>query len=85
MARFEIRRRTTLIGVLTVWVTFAVGAVILVGGAIVAIAPGPAQALPTYTQQTNLPCSRCHTNPGGGADLTDFGKEFQANGDKLKN
>jgi hypothetical protein len=47
--------------------------------------PRPAAALPIYAQQTNLPCSQCHVNPAGGKDLTltDFGKEFQANGDKL--
>ncbi len=82
MALFEIRSRSTLMGILTVWVAFAAGSAILVGAA---IAPRPAQALPAYTQQTSLPCSRCHVNPAGGPDLTDFGKEFQANGDKLKN
>ena len=45
--------------------------------------PRPAAALPIYAQQTNLPCSQCHVNPQGGKDLTDFGKKFQANGDKL--
>ena len=43
----------------------------------------PAVALPVYAQQTNLPCSQCHVNAAGGKDLTDFGKKFQANGDKL--
>ena len=43
----------------------------------------PAAALPAYAQQTNLPCSQCHVNPAGGKDLTDFGKKFQANGNKL--
>jgi hypothetical protein len=30
------------------------------------------------------PCSRCHTSPTGGKDLTDFGKEFKANGNQMK-
>jgi len=47
--------------------------------------PHQAAALPVYAQQTNLPCSQCHVNPNGGKDLTDFGKKFQANGDKLPN
>jgi hypothetical protein len=84
MARFHIPSVTNLIGVLGLWVALAIGVAILVGSAITAMAPRSAQALPAYTQQTGLPCSQCHTNPAGGRDLTDFGKQFQANGDKLK-
>jgi hypothetical protein len=42
-----------------------------------------AAALPAYSQQTNLPCGQCHVKPKGGKDLTDFGKQFHANGNKL--
>ena len=81
MARFEIPKGT---GVLAVSLAVALSVVGLIGGAIATVVSRPVQALPAYTQQTALPCARCHTNPSGGPDLTDFGKEFQANGDKLK-
>jgi len=48
------------------------------------IDPSPARATPVFAGQTGLPCTRCHTAPTGGKALTDFGKEFQANGNKLK-
>lgn len=57
-------------------------AAILVGGAV--IIPGAARATPVFAGQTGQPCSRCHTGPTGGKDLTDFGKEFKANGNQIK-
>ena len=51
------------------------GNVLLTGGR-------PAQALPQFATQTGLPCSQCHQTASGGP-LTDFGKAFQANGNKL--
>ena len=57
-------------------------AAILVGG--VLIIPGAARATPVFAGQTGQPCSRCHTAPTGGKDLTDFGKEFKANGNQIK-
>lgn len=58
---------------------------ILIAGMITALAPQPAQATAAYTKQTGLPCMKCHTAPTGGADhLTDFGKQFQANGHQVK-
>jgi hypothetical protein len=57
-------------------------AAILVGGAV--IIPGAARATPAFAGQTGQPCSRCHTSPTGGKDLTDFGKEFKANGNQIK-
>jgi hypothetical protein len=45
--------------------------------------PEPADALPTYAQQTKLACGRCHVSPGGGGALTGFGKAFAANGHKV--
>ena len=66
----------------------AVGTIGLAAAALLGIMaagsiPRQAKALPAYAQQTNLPCSQCHVNPAGGKDLTDFGKKFQANGNKL--
>ncbi len=58
------------------------GAAILLGGAL--IISGSARATPGFAGQTGQPCSRCHTNPTGGKDLTDFGKEFKANGNQIK-
>jgi hypothetical protein len=46
-------------------------------------APRPADALPTYAQQTKLACGRCHVSAAGGGALTGFGKAFAANGHKL--
>jgi hypothetical protein len=48
------------------------------------IIPGAARATPVFAGQTGQPCSRCHTSPTGGKDLTDFGKEFKANGNQIK-
>jgi hypothetical protein len=45
-------------------------------------APRPAHATPQFATQTKLPCSQCHQSATGGP-LTDFGKQFQANGNKL--
>jgi hypothetical protein len=58
------------------------GATALIGGSLTI--PSPARATPVFAGQTGLPCTRCHTAPTGGKALTDFGKEFQANGNKLK-
>jgi hypothetical protein len=55
----------------------------MLAGAATFIGPDPAQASPAFTAQTKLPCTRCHTTPPGAANLTDFGKQFQANGNKL--
>jgi hypothetical protein len=57
-------------------------AAILVGSAL--IISGGARATPVFAGQTGQPCSRCHTSPTGGKDLTDFGKEFKANGNQIK-
>ena len=55
---------------------------ILIGAAL--IISGAARATPLFAGQTGQPCSRCHTSPTGGKDLTDFGKEFKANGNQIK-
>jgi hypothetical protein len=58
------------------------GAAVLIGGSLTI--PTSARATPVFAGQTGLPCTRCHTAPTGGKALTDFGKDFQANGNKLK-
>jgi hypothetical protein len=45
--------------------------------------PDPADALPSYAQQTKLGCGRCHVSAAGGGALTGFGKAFAANGHKV--
>jgi hypothetical protein len=42
-----------------------------------------ATATPQFGAATGQPCAACHVRPDGGAELTDFGKKFQANGNKL--
>jgi len=59
----------------------------LATASIVAVAaftvPRPADALPSYAQQTGLACGRCHVNPAGGGARTAFGNAFAANGHKV--
>lgn len=55
---------------------------ILIGAALIIL--GSARATPGFAAQTGQPCSRCYTSPTGGKDLTDFGKEFKANGNQIK-
>jgi hypothetical protein len=61
----------------------AIGSAAILIGAVLII-PGSARATPVFAGQTGQPCSRCHTSPTGGKDLTDFGKEFKANGNQIK-
>jgi hypothetical protein len=70
-------------------VTVALGLASSIGGAAILICgsltiPSPVQATPVFAGQTGQPCTRCHTSQTGGKELTDFGKEFKANGNKLK-
>jgi hypothetical protein len=62
---------------------FGICAAMLVGGLIVVAAAKPATATPAYAAQTKLACGRCHASPAGGGSLTNFGKDFAANGHKL--
>jgi hypothetical protein len=39
----------------------------------------PAQAVPSYAQQTGMPCQQCHSTAYGPA-LTDYGRQFKLNG-----
>jgi hypothetical protein len=43
------------------------------------ILPRPAQALPSYTRQTGVPCAQCHA-VGFGPQLTPYGRLFKLNG-----
>jgi hypothetical protein len=62
---------------------FGSAGAVAVAGLVAFSVPRPAGALPSYTQQTGLPCGRCHTNPAGGGKLTAFGSEFAANDHKV--
>jgi hypothetical protein len=69
---------------MTMWAGAAGLAIaIVVAGAAVILSPRPAQATMAYTAQTGLPCGKCHVNSAGGGALTDYGKAFAANGDKV--
>lgn len=45
----------------------------------------PAAATPAFAAATGQPCAACHVQPDGGAELTAYGKAFEANGNKLPN
>ena len=64
----------SVLGVLTVLVT-ASGACFLISRSAI--------ATPQFGATTGQPCAACHVRPDGGTELTDFGKKFQANGNKL--
>lgn len=42
-----------------------------------------ASATAQFAKDTGKSCADCHTAAAGGGPLTDFGKKFQANGNKL--
>ena len=42
-----------------------------------------AWAFPEVARQTKLACATCHTNPAGGAELTEPGKAFKADATKV--
>jgi hypothetical protein len=60
-----------------------IGAAILASDVIIVTVAKPAAATPAYAAQTKLACGRCHASPAGGGSLTNFGKNFAANGHKL--
>lgn len=60
----------------------AVVALIIVSAAYFLISK-PAAATTAFAAATGQPCAACHVRPDGGAELTAYGKEFQANGNKL--
>jgi len=55
-------------------------AALLVACTALTIAPGAADAKPSFTQETGKACGFCHGNP---PELNDQGKKFKANGNKL--
>ena len=61
----------------------ALSGAVLIAGALVALSPRPADALPKYAADTGLPCGKCHVNPAGGGPRNDFGNAFAANGHKV--
>jgi hypothetical protein len=61
----------------------ATGAIALIVGCAAFVVPRPADALPSYAQQTGLACGRCHVSPAGGGPRTSFGNAFAANGHKV--
>jgi hypothetical protein len=63
-----------LLGVVTALVT---------GSAACFLIARSATATPQFGAATGQPCAACHVRPDGGTELTDFGKKFQANGNKL--
>lgn len=59
----------------------SIATIAAVVAAMVLIAPRrEAEARSAYSSQTGLRCEQCHTRSG---NLTDFGKRFRANGNKL--
>ena len=79
VARNRINSRSSAV----LYSAIGIGAVILVSGVIIVAAAKPATATPAYAAQTKLACGRCHASPAGGGSLTNFGKNFAANGHKL--
>ena len=63
-------------------VTAAAGAaaVTLIAGALTTLGPRQATASVKFTQETQKPCTFCHTTA---PELNDQGKKFKANGNKL--
>jgi hypothetical protein len=45
----------------------------------VGLAITPAHAVPSFAQQTGMPCQQCHTTAYGPA-LTEYGRQFKLNG-----
>ena len=66
---------------LTVTAVLATAAVAV--AMIVLSAPHAARATPQFGTQTGLPCTQCHADLNTPMNLTDFGKAFLANGNKV--
>jgi len=47
--------------------------------AVALLSSTPASAVPSFAQQTGMPCQQCHTTAYGPA-LTDYGRQFKLNG-----
>jgi hypothetical protein len=57
--------------------------VVALAAAMVLIHATGAWAFPRFARLTSMSCATCHSNPGGGADLTDAGKAFKADSTKV--
>lgn len=56
----------------------------VIAGIVALIAPvHPLQAVPSFAEQTGMPCQACHVG-GFGPQLTPFGREFKLNGYTLR-
>ncbi|HLQ13181.1 MAG TPA: hypothetical protein VK130_08030, partial [Steroidobacteraceae bacterium] len=44
----------------------------------ISLATMPAHAVPSFAQQTGMPCQQCHTTAYGPA-LTEYGRQFKVN------
>jgi hypothetical protein len=58
-------------------------AAISIGAAGALILSQPAAATVAFAKATGKSCGDCHTNPKGGGELTPFGTQFKANGNKM--
>ena len=86
MVRRETSRTSSLFQTLALCSALGAGAAILIAGAIAIVAFKPAQANPAFAAETKLPCTQCHTAaPFTAGNLTDFGKKFHDNGNKVPN
>jgi hypothetical protein len=61
----------------------AMVAALLIASAACLLIARTAKATPQFGAATGQPCAACHVRPDGGPDLTEFGKKFQANGNKM--
>ena len=86
MVRRETSRTSSLFQTLAFCSALGAGAAILTAVAIGTVAFKPAQATPTFATETKLPCTQCHSAaPFTASNLTDFGKKFHDNGNKVPN
>jgi len=73
-SRVPVKSATLAITALLAIATLAIG---------ILSAPHTARATPQFATQTGLPCNQCHADLNSPMNLTDFGKAFVANGNKV--
>ena len=81
MATSYIRRTSQALG--SAGLYLVIGTAIVLGGAIALTGSNQANASPKFTADTKLPCTQCHTSPPNAQNLTEAGKQFKDNGNKL--
>ena len=74
-SRVPVKSATLVLGLLA---TAALAVAVIIAGA-----PHAAHANQQFATQTGLPCSQCHADLNTPMNLTDFGKAFLANGNKV--